>query len=616
MPYFLYTLDDDGQDVFPLDLYKGQMLSYDYVEQSEELTACLATFSDRASAHAFKTETPNAPNGRPWVREIVFYCTADDRSSWTARELNRFGSDRSDAYMTVPWSDASWYCCGYYKNPDGTTTAVSNGRPTSQSLWVSALESKHYCHISTEKDEPGYVAYTPNDEYGTQNRKIRTTVARYLQQFAKLPDGSAALTTEEIAQYVERCKATLAMTFSIAETAAEVVKVYRNGPSSCMSHQTSSYETNGIHPVSIYVAPGDLRIAYLGTPEDVSARCVIWPERKIYGRSYGDTVIRRILEKAGYSREEMNGAKLPCIPLDGYGDDCYLMPYIDGIDCAELVTIDRQRFFVLGSGPYNVQETEGHTGYKEDAEDNYCEHCDGYFTDDDYYGDESMCRNCYASSWVCTQCSTRYFDDGEQNRYDGESYCDDCYGEYIRSCQADGCSNEWHKHEDGYRGSDKVDRVARGVDEFCNECCDGQRLCKNCNEFTPVEEDDAEQVCVECGARPLCANTLDLLTTGMERATTTPDGWKIAPDVRRAIRFGDLPIGARLYRMAGSLVAFSERHGIQYAQKVLDPRYGPVIWFDDRPIDRYQYDGARVNSTPDDDTMILAEVPSEVYANV
>src|SRR5690606_37817316 len=74
-----------------------------------------------------------------------------------------------------------------------------------------------------------------------------------------------------------------------------------NGPRSCMSHDRGAYNSS-VHPTYVYGA-SDLAIAYLVNKRGrVSARALVWPERKIYGQIYGDTWrIEPALRDAGHT---------------------------------------------------------------------------------------------------------------------------------------------------------------------------------------------------------------------------------------------------------------------------------------------------------------------------
>jgi hypothetical protein len=91
---------------------------------------------------------------------------------------------------------------------------------------------------------------------------------------------------------------------------------------------------DGEHPARIYGA-GDLQLAYIETDHVIVARCLVWPEKLLMSRCYGDkTLMDSELKKLGYVTFDMGGPKygfrgarlLKQKNSDGYD----LMPYIDG----------------------------------------------------------------------------------------------------------------------------------------------------------------------------------------------------------------------------------------------------------------------------------------------
>jgi hypothetical protein len=154
------------------------------------------------------------------------------------------------------------------------------------------------------------------------------------------------LDKKEITELATRLSATAKPSeLKITETAEDAIQVYRNGPRSCMTNSDS---------VAVYSAPGDLRVAYIERFDTPTARAVVWPERKIHGRIYGDRIrLQTQLEKAGYTYGNFIGAKLPRI---GRGKrQGFVLPYIDNMGVVE----DCGDHILLGSGEFEAQSQNG-----------------------------------------------------------------------------------------------------------------------------------------------------------------------------------------------------------------------------------------------------------------
>ncbi len=184
----------------------------------------------------------------------------------------------------------------------------------------------------------------------------------------------------------------------VTQDADEVQSVYENGPNSCMSKDADNY-AGDCHPARVYAGP-DLGIAYLGSTDDATARCVVWPEKKVYGRVYGDYHrMGMALEAAGYREggpEDFRGARLRRI----YNGDYYTVPYSDVFSCAK----DDGEHLIWGSGSgYDVymQYTNG-TSSENPSERCRCADCEEPMDEEySYYVDDvgNVCESCYGGSY-------------------------------------------------------------------------------------------------------------------------------------------------------------------------------------------------------------------------
>jgi hypothetical protein len=144
-----------------------------------------------------------------------------------------------------------------------------------------------------------------------------------------------------------------------------------------------SYFDCGVHPTRVYAGP-DLAVAYIGSLNDVSARAVVWPDKKLYTTIYGDTHrMETALGALGYaegSDSDFLGARLQRIEEDGK----FVMPYLDMgdfvDDCGDYLTITNH-------GDIGCRETDG---YAEGGERGYCEWSDARCDADDLSYIESV----------------------------------------------------------------------------------------------------------------------------------------------------------------------------------------------------------------------------------
>lgn len=203
-------------------------------------------------------------------------------------------------------------------------------------IWNDTLPAieGHYARLS--KKFPGQVSYFESPERMAQARRLCVKPGRYLKRF--YPD----LDPDVIRAWA--AKATNFYSLKIAKTADEIVDVYTNGPTSCMS-RTAEYYSGKVHPCVAY-GDSDLAVAYISTGKKVTARAVVWPDRKLAGRIYGDyDRLIPLLKQEGYDilNEEdptedyhtFVDARIRLIHYEGNDTSGYtyaICPYIDGIE--------------------------------------------------------------------------------------------------------------------------------------------------------------------------------------------------------------------------------------------------------------------------------------------
>lgn len=235
------------------------------------------------------------------------------KASWQERERARFAGAK---YKPVPWADAEW---------------VHKVGPVSE----------HFVHVS-EKD-PYMLAYTPSAADGERDRRVPIKPGRYLQKFY-----ADRLTAEQIAKLAGEVRGSgLKVEFTTDLRTMQAVYA-SHGLSACMSYSVGHYMgskfNGGLHPLAAY-AGGDLKLAFSKAREGhVSARALVWPERKVYSRAYGDTeALRKALDADGWASGLLDGARIQAIPLVEAAYNCYRKsamgphfsgPYVDHIKWA------------------------------------------------------------------------------------------------------------------------------------------------------------------------------------------------------------------------------------------------------------------------------------------
>lgn len=396
--------------------------------------------------------------------------TVDERASWRAREQARFDDGE---YTPVPWAEA--VACNEarlgwdYESLPGARACAE--RPfcylhrRDQHLRDEIRERMrdHFAHISL--NNPGMIAYTPDEAHGADDRQVRVKPGRYLQQFASTLFGES-----DIARYVAQVKAASGE-LKLARTADEIARVYtaNNGPTSCMDRRHFSFSST---PVRVY-GDSDLAVAYLGTLADdrdddvIAARCIVWPERKLFGRAYGDTAtLQAVLRTHGYTHGEMDGARVHAIEHDGD----YLMPYIDGISTCSL---DGDWFVLDDSGDFDCQRTDGRTS----SPHGDCSNCGGRCD-----SDETYCESCENDRQTCGRCGEDYFDSnaGEYFEARGEWMCRECIRNASHDCEVCGdrvCEFDFTRQE----------RISRDM-HLCADCHDDHDTCTECQTYYPTDE--------------------------------------------------------------------------------------------------------------------------------
>jgi hypothetical protein len=276
--------------------------------------------------------------------------------AWKARELARF---TDGTYTALPWADL----------PELSTTA------------------DHFAHISTE--DGAKIAYTQDAAKGAGDIQTRVKPGKYLAQFySSVLDAPtiARMSAEFSLQYGEN------LVLQFADTEDEIERVYTSGPRSCMAHHAGHFNSS-IHPTRIYAA-GDLAVAYIVRNDEITARALCWPSKKIYGRVYGDeTRLCDLLSDADYKHGSLDGAKMLRIEERGG----FVCPYIDHSCSAG----DDGDFLILGGSGVCGDSQNGLSG----------------------------------RGITCESCGDDVDENDAQSDDDGDYYCQHCYNERYGYCE-------------------------------------------------------------------------------------------------------------------------------------------------------------------------------------
>lgn len=260
--------------------------------------------------------------------------------------------------------------------------------------WHNDLVSieDHFVHI--DPSDPGKLRYTENEAKGDRHIYISTRPGRYLTKYYP------SLSNDDVREW--QAKVDRANTVKFAETSEECVEVYTNGPNSCMSHGVDDFQGH-CHPCMVYGGKADVTVAYLEKPngKGYSARAIVWPEKKLFGRMYGDEHRLKVrLEAAGYTSDELSGFYVNLIPDQKDRKNRIIMPYFD---CGGGAKIDGDRVFVSR----DVHELEIHN------------------TDGVAYIGHAV---------RCTNCEERAAEDDMVTDAEGDVYCRSCADDQLYHC--------------------------------------------------------------------------------------------------------------------------------------------------------------------------------------
>jgi len=403
----------------------------------------------------------------PSAYTVTFAATAQEIKTYRERESNRCARQGIAGCQVLPWADLDWQV---------------------------ELNKAHFAFLSVTF--PGKISYTPSHEWGVTDRQLSVRPGRYLEQFAP---SLSARERDELCAQVKAANDRNATKY--ATTESDVVRVYREGPNSCMSHAPRTYASSS-HPAIVYAQSPDLQLAYLGTLGDyddkIRARALVWPDRKIHSRVYGDETLRILLEREGYRKGDVFGARVRAL-VDENHEDAYIMPFVDGCGWAKLVDKGKHFQFVedTDGGDYECQNTNGLTdggissqeGTDDDGDDyetHFCAHCGDNAVDD--AGDE--CQRCDDMRYSCAHCDEVFHDQNPSGIDNYGVVCDDCYGNLERTC--DECDTSYYA--ESMNRATIAERKEYGATHLCGDC--GETFIADVKAANIIEADNVRRAAI------------------------------------------------------------------------------------------------------------------------
>lgn len=389
------------------------------------------TFNDPAEAAAMSKKLSDLMGEKLCVKPIV-------NELWRRREEKRF---LSGEYRPLPWVGDAWW-----------------NSPHAHPIWKD-----HYPHASLEK--PGWVAYTKSVEDGTKDKQSLLRPGAYLKRYFERAINGYGMNERRLVELFMTMYGPIDIKFATTED--EMERVY-DLLHTCLYGRAWP---NDIHPVRTY-AFGDLQIAYIGdlAAGKVSARALVWPERKLHSRVYGDVArLQNGLERLGYTWGAPIGAKIKRIQLrqvkvkvGQVPQGCFLVPYIDKRNQqggGHLSVIDKGEHLEICAegekGSHHAGLPDGRSGIYVPRDDEYpvyrCEHCGNKQRElypvfeccpnEDNEEPENMmwCAGCRAvDAWQCGYSGNWYIKHADREEVGGMWWAPYYADMYAARCEGNG----------------------------------------------------------------------------------------------------------------------------------------------------------------------------------
>lgn len=223
---------------------------------------------------------------------------------------------RNDYYMPW-WLKREWLRIERAVYPEASAVVIS----------LNDLNPQFALHVS--KEDPNYVAYTPDKVSGEADRQLKTSLGKFLAKY--YPHYKDEDIQNLVADHLGEVTGEVELIYG-----KDIVNVYNRalGSSSCMSKSTTMFNLDGHHPAEVYDMPNIAMAICRDTSGNVTGRSMVYmPSEtdKRYIRIYGDRKLEKRLKRAGFKAGYWHGAEFKKVE---YAPGRFLMPYLDGRDTA------------------------------------------------------------------------------------------------------------------------------------------------------------------------------------------------------------------------------------------------------------------------------------------
>ncbi len=294
-----------------------------------------------------------------------------EKGSEAAKEAKRVGDYLGVRVQPRRMSQAGdWRERHRKRLADGIERGILKALPAK---WNLPPIADHFAHIQLV-GAPTMITFVATEEDAILDKFTSITPGRYISRYydigdSKIPDDQRRKLIAAIDPSGE---------IHFAFSPADIAHVYANGPSSCMDGDHSF--STPVRPVSVY-GGGDLAVAYtVNSRGSIQSRAVCWPEKKVYGRCYGDVQrLESALQADGFEtpRDDHSadgngptfvGARMLKVFLRN--DENYaVMPYFDDLKvCIDAgdhwITADKEPPIDAADHP-DIVKSGGTNGYAE-----------------------------------------------------------------------------------------------------------------------------------------------------------------------------------------------------------------------------------------------------------
>lgn len=277
--------------------------------------------------------------------------------------------------------------------------------PWAKHDWFRANYRRWVEHMPRASEKvSGLIAYFQDATKRARNIRTPIKPGKYLKKFF-----GDILSQEEIHKYALEWHNHHALReVKVTQDADEIEAVYRgayNG--SCMWFKHGDWD-GSCHPARAYAGP-DVGIAYIGYQDSADARCLVWPDKKIYyPKWYGDgpRLEAALIAKgyrAGYEND-FRRARMQRIPFGA----AFVVPYVDV--CCYLG--DDGDYLTIGGDDVHCRQTNGLS-----QELYTCEDCDDRVSEGEIRyvaGDRRVCAHCREQDYFYCEIEEEYYPDDER----------------------------------------------------------------------------------------------------------------------------------------------------------------------------------------------------------